>query len=122
MIPGIDIWVGAAALLNGTAAGLCARDRDYGMYVTSIAAVALVLLLGLGSGVPHHGGILSVVADVLWILPLPLLFSVFPGLLVKEGAGFALAFVAGFATTLVAAVPFLFYGVVLLCSVGGDCL
>jgi hypothetical protein len=110
------------AVLNGVAAGLCARSKAYSRYVAIVAVVSLAFLIFLCLPFGEHVTARHVVAYVLWTLPIPILLSLSPGLMVKKGSTFGWVFLAGMLTVLVVAAPFVFYLLILTCSIIGDCL
>ena len=112
----------AVAVLNGTAAGLCARSKAYYLYVGIIGVAAFVAFLWITLPFSGHVTPRQVAANLLWAVPIPGFFGVSPGLLVRKGSSFGWTFLAGVLTTVIATPIFLFYGLVLSCAFTGDCL
>jgi hypothetical protein len=112
----------ALAVLNGTAAGLSARFKAYYLYVGIIGVAAFVVFLFLS--LPFSGYVTprEVAANFFWAVPIPGLFGVSPGLLVRKGSTFICTFLVGVLTTVIATPILLFYGWVLSCAFTGDCL
>ncbi len=103
MKPAVYIWVMCIAAVNGLGAAYFARVRGFGRYVAYVMAISVALILWLYFAVPHYDGFRTVIAQVLWVLPAPILFSLSPGLLVRKGAPWITTFAAGVLTTAVAA-------------------
>jgi hypothetical protein len=116
------VGVGVIALLNGAVAAWCARSRAFFIYVGIIGLGALAAFLCLTVPTYGHTTRGRVMANLLWAVPIPGVFGVSPGLLIRRGSHWAWTLLAGIATTLIATPIFLIYGLALICGLTGDCL